>query len=122
MISSTLVDYGFSTGIMTLRNSYSSHISSCHKVPFLFPPTSFLQHLSVRELLASVSLSALIADMSAWLLDRAFIVGDARSSQNMLCGLGYKVHPGSVSLAGSQFWTGVFLLVLDSHLLKKVVK
>lgn len=116
------MDCGFSNGIMTLRNSYSSHISSCHKVPFLFPPTSFLQRLSVMELLACVSLSALIAGMSAWLLDRAFIVSDASSSQNMLYGLGSKVHPGSVSLAGSQFWTGVFLLLLDSHLLKKVVK
>lgn len=122
MISSTLVDCGFFNGIIAIRNSYSLHISSCHKFPFLFLPTSFLQHRSVRELLASVSLSALMARLSAWLLDRAFIVGDASSSQNMLCGLGSKVHPGSVSLAGSQFWTGVFLLLLDSHLLKKVVK
>lgn len=70
-----------------------------------FLPTSFPRHLSGIELLASVSLSALMACMNGWLLDRAFIVGSHSSRQNILCGLGSEVHPGSASQASSQFQT-----------------
>lgn len=94
LLYKVLVDCVFPHGIMALRNFSSSHISSFHKFPF-FLSAHFLPQASVWYWALGMCLSFFIdASMNGWLLDRAFTVSSHSSSQNILCGLGSKVHPG----------------------------